>query len=403
MLLKLAWRNIWRNSRRSLITIASIMFAVFFAIIARSFQLGMYEKMISSMVEYNTGYIQLHKKGYWDDQTIDNSLPEFDTEKIEAIEEVEAVVPRLEGYALSSYKDQTKAAKVVGIDPYKEDQMTKLQEKLIDGKYISEEKDQALVTEGLASYYNLAVGDTLYLIGQGYHAMTAAGRYVVGGIVEFGHPVLNEATVYLNMKEAQWFFSADKLLSSYVIDLTKPRAMEALQASIKSEVDTAKIEVMNWQEMMPEMVQTIEIDSAGGILMIFILYMVVSFGIFGTILMMTAERKTEYGVMIAIGMKRWKLSLTTFLEVILLAVLGSLMGLLLSSPIVYYFHYNPIVYGGQAGEAIKEYGFEPVIPTSIDFDIALTHSIMILVIAILLALYPIFYINKLKTVNAMRG
>ena len=405
MLFKIAWRNIWRSRRRSLITIASILFAVFFAVLARSFQLGMYEKMISTMVGNSSGYIQLHTKGYWDDQTIDNSL-ETDLKSIPVIEEIEGVenlVPRIDGFALGAFEDITRAVRVNGIDPIKEHQLTGLKDFLIEGEYLSDSSDHALVTEGLSSFFDLSVGDTIYLLGQGYRANNAAGRYRVGGILKFGHPTMNSAGVYLPIKEAQWFFSAPGLATAFVMDLNEPSRMEDIRKETIEKVDTSAVEVMSWEEMMPELIQAIKMDSTSGIIMIFILYMVVSFGIFGTILMMTAERKTEFGVMVAIGMKKHLLSLVMVLEVAILSFIGIIAGLLFALPVAYYFNRYPIEFTGQAAEAIREYDFEPVIPTSTDIDIALTHGSIVLAIAILLSLYSVFYIYQLKAVKAMRG
>ena len=111
MLLKLAWRNIWRNKRRTAITIASIFFAVFFAVFMRSMQLGIYAQMIDSVVRFYTGHIQVHGKGYWDDQTMDNafSLEEESLSDITKNQHITLAARRLEGFALSSYGMQRKA------------------------------------------------------------------------------------------------------------------------------------------------------------------------------------------------------------------------------------------------------------------------------------------------------
>ena len=123
MYLKLAWRNIWRNKRRSFITIASILFAVFFAVMMRSIQLGLYAKMIDNVVGFYTGYLQIHGNGYWEEKTLDNSF-EYDEQLLEEIaqtDRVTGVIPRLEGFALSSYGESTKGAMVVGVDAKKEE------------------------------------------------------------------------------------------------------------------------------------------------------------------------------------------------------------------------------------------------------------------------------------------
>ena len=179
MLLTLAWRNIWRNKRRTLITIGSITFAVVLACIMRSMQLGSYERMIDNSVRFFTGYIQVHKNGFWDDKTIDNSFTPGDEliGQIEQLPNVEAVVPRIESFALASYEMQTKGAMVLGIDPDREDFLTEVNKsRLTEGEPLKADDDGALIGKGLAEYLKMDIGDTLVLISQGYHGANAAGK-----------------------------------------------------------------------------------------------------------------------------------------------------------------------------------------------------------------------------------
>src|SRR5210317_995579 len=127
-ILKIALRNIWRNKRRTLITIASIMFALFFAIIMRGFGRGSYEKMKENAVKSYSGYIQIHKNGYWDDKNINNifSLDESVIHKLESDNRLNVVIPRLESFSLASSGESTKGVAVMGIAPEKEDRMTKI-------------------------------------------------------------------------------------------------------------------------------------------------------------------------------------------------------------------------------------------------------------------------------------
>ncbi len=128
----LAWRNLWRNKRRTLIASASVFFAVFFALVMRSMQEGSYDYMVDASVSMYTGYIQVHAKEYWDKRSIDKSM-ELSSEKIEQIDSIEhvtLVTPRLESFSLISYGNVTKVASIVGIDPEKENRMTDLKSKL---------------------------------------------------------------------------------------------------------------------------------------------------------------------------------------------------------------------------------------------------------------------------------
>ena len=146
MYLTLAYRNLWRNKRRSLITILSITFAVLLACAMRSLQLGSYDRMIENSVRFHTGYIQVHKQGYWEDKVIDNSFA-YDSSLIQTIAGtagVSAYVPRLESFALASFENQTKGTMVMGVDPDREHALTMVKDKLVAGSYLSAEDDGAL-------------------------------------------------------------------------------------------------------------------------------------------------------------------------------------------------------------------------------------------------------------------
>jgi putative ABC transport system permease protein len=404
MLFKLAWRNIWRNKRRTGITIASVFFAVFFAVFMRSMQLGSYGKMIDSVVRFYTGHIQIHSKGYWDDQTMDNAFalddPELD--KINQNKHVTLVAKRLEGFALSSKEDLTKGVLMLGVEPEVEDELMGLSEKVLAGALFGAEDKSVVVGEKLAEFYNLSIGDTLVFISQGYHGASAAAKYPVAGIVKFTAFILNEKAVLFPLKEAQYFFGAENMATSIAAIIDNPGGLKRVKKDITAELDTSKYEVLDWEEAMPELVQTIQADSAGGQIMLMILYMVVSFGIFGTMLMLIQERLYEFGVLLSIGMTRFKIWSVVFLEGVITTVLGAILGVIGVYPIVLYFYNNPYELTGQAAQAIAQEGWEPVLPASLDPSIAITHMLIVIGISLLITIYPAWTIHKMKPVEARR-
>ena len=133
--IRLAWRNIWRNKRRTLLTAASIFLAIFLALIVRSIQIGWFDNLTEIVVQSYTGHIQIHKKGYWDDRDINNSIVFNDSliTLIRSTKNVDKTVPRLEYFALSSYGKQTKGVLLAGTDPVREDALTHLSAKIIKG------------------------------------------------------------------------------------------------------------------------------------------------------------------------------------------------------------------------------------------------------------------------------
>jgi ABC-type lipoprotein release transport system permease subunit len=399
----LAWRNLWRNKRRTLIASASIFFAVILALIMRSMQEGSYDYMVDASVSMYTGYIQVHAKDYWDKRSIDKSM-ELSGEKIEKIDSLQNVTlatPRLESFSLISYGNVTKVASIVGIDPMLENKMTKLKDKLISGKYLTKESRGLMISEGLAEILKVGIGDSVVLYGQGYHGVTAAAQVQVEGIVKFTLPALNKSMVYLGLDYAQWLYAAPNRITTLSIMIDEANKINDVHLAVRN-LFNEKYEVMMWPELMPELVQSIEVDNAGGIIMLGILYVVIGFGIFGTVMMMTAERTKEFGILISVGMKKWRLSYVSFLESLFLSFIGVLAGIIVSIPILYYLNLNPIPLTGEMADVMLKFGLDPILPFRFAANIFVDQFLTVLVIAMVSALYPLSYIRKLNPINAMR-
>ena len=401
--LLLAWRNLWRNKRRTLIAAASVFFAVLLALVMRSMQEGSYDYMIEASVSMYTGYIQIHRDEYWEKRSIDKSMEVADktVKEIEAIENVTLVTPRLESFSLISFGNTTKVASIIGIEPEQENRMTKLKSKLIEGKYLTPDSKGILLSEGLAELLKVNIGDSIVLYGQGYHGVTAADRIPIEGIVKFTLPELNKSMTYLSMNYAQWLYSAPDRITTLSVMINHIDNLQEVYEKVDDMFDE-KYEVMTWSEMMPELVQGIEIDNAGGIIMLGILYVIIGFGIFGTVMMMTAERTKEFGILISIGLKKGKLAFISFLESIFLAFIGVAAGVLVSIPVLYYFHQNPIELTGQMADMALSYGLDPILPFRFAPNIFVDQFLTVFVIALVSVSYPLFFIRKLKPVEAMR-
>jgi ABC-type lipoprotein release transport system permease subunit len=368
-------------------------------------QLGIYAKMIDSVVRFYAGHIQVHGNGYWDDQTMDNafSLDDPELDEIRENRHVEIAASRLEGFALSSFGETTKGVLMLGVQPEVEDSLMELSSKVLQGNLFQKDDKSVMVGEKLAEFYDLKVGDTLVFISQGYHGVSAAGKYPVAGIVKFTAMILNEKAVLLPLKEAQYFFGAENMATSIAIILDNPNGLKSVKNDLQASLDTTRYEVLDWEEAMPELVQAIQADSAGGIIMLMILYMVVSFGILGTMLMLMQERMYEFGVLLSVGMSRFKLWVVVFLEGLITTLLGAVLGVIGIYPLVLYFYNNPYELTGDAAKAIAQEGWDPVLPASLDPTIAITHMFIVILISLLITVYPAWVIHKLKPVEARRN
>jgi len=402
MLIKLAWRNIWRNKKRSLITISAIFIAVFLCVLLRALQLGLYDNMINNVVGSYSGYIQIHSKGFWDEQIVDNSfsLDKDFLNEIENIDGVSNTLKRIQSGSLASLSDLSKFVFVTGIEPSKESSLTNWKKRLINGQLLTEESRSLNIGKGVAKYFDLKIGDTLVLLGQGYHGMQAVGAYPVSGILDLKNPTLNKISVFMTLPQAQDFLSAQNMITHLILDKQENKDEDAIALNIKNLINDEVYEVMTWREMIPELEQTIKADSAGGLIMVFILYMIVTFGIFGTVLMMTQERKYEFGVLVSIGMKKIRLIKTMIYETILLASVGAILGIALSRPVIIFL--SPIKFPEEQAQMFENLGFEAIIPLMNTYDIPLTHGFIIFFISLIVCLYPLSVILKLDPIKAMK-
>lgn len=403
-MLKLAWRNIWRNKGRSVITIAAVMFCVIFAVVLRSFQVGVWENMIHEIVGNNFGYLQIHEDGFWADQSLDRTmdLNAVNSKELLAVEGVDRLIPRMESFSLLYHGSNTKGSLVMGIDPAVELPGLQLDDILLEGRSFSRDDSVIVVSEGLAKYFNVGLGDTLLFMGQGYHGATAYGAFPIGGIARMTNPELNKQLVLMPFQKAQYMYNCTDRATTLVVAVDKDSDYEAVGAALKGS-GVEGLEILEWKELFPEIIQTIEVDMAGGRIFVTILYFIISFVLLGTVIMMVAERQREFGILVSIGMKKTKLAFVTLLENIMLIMGGAIVGMAVVKPVQFYFKYNPIDLSGQMKEAIEQYNFEPKLYTTTSFIINLNHGTIIFVIGVLVSLYAVVKIMKLNPIESMRS
>ena len=406
MIFKIAWRNIYRNKKRSLITISSIFAALFLIILMRALQFGFYDKLIETVVESYAGYVEVHADGFWDNQSLDNSM-EVDQsllDNIKTVEGVDNIVQRLQTFTLISMGNKTKGGVINGINILDEQKITDWSKKMVSGTFEIND-DEIIVGKGIAEYFDVKENDTLILYGQGYRGMMAADKYPVAGIIDLKNPDLNKLGIFMTIESARSYVSSDDISTHIIID--KERYYDEIKiVNDLSETLPEDYEIMTWKETLPEIEQTITADSAGGLIMAFILYIIVIFGMFGTVLMMTEERKYEFGVLISIGMSRIRLFGIILIETIILSMIGVVLAVVITHPICYYYNLNPIdmavLMGDGADQMMQELGFSPIAPMSISWSIPLTHALVIFISSIIISVYPAIKISKLDPVKSMK-
>lgn len=402
--IKLAWRNLWRNRRRTFIAISSIVFSVLLASWMRSMQEGSYDSMIENSVKFYSGYLQVQDTAFWNERTLDNSFAASNElkESISQIPDVTLVVNRIESFALAANHLKSKPAMVMGIEPEAEDQITKISQKVKKGSFLKTGDKGAILGEGLARYLGLDVGDTLVMISQGYHGISASGLFVIKGLLSHPNQEFNNRMVYLDIDAARDFYSASGLSTSLVVMAHDHYEVKHIKKAIEH-ILPAGNRVMTWTEMQPDLEQLIESDRGSGKIMLGILYMVIAFGMFSVVLMMVKERSREFGVVHAVGMQKSKLSTIVFFETIFIGLIGCSVGVLISYLFCTYFYFHPIPMSGKMAEAYEQYGMEPFLYFSLKASLFYSQMILVFLLSVFISVFPMYSIQRLRITKAMRN
>lgn len=402
-ILQLAWKNLWRNKSRTWITISSVFFATLISTLASSLKEGIFDELVSNIVSSFTGHIQINQKGYQEEQILENAFypPDSIRSLIQTTNGIEAITGRLMSFALVSNVDNTKGCMVVGVENQEINKFMTLENKLLRGNLMQNNSNEVMIARELSKQLKVEIHDTMVLIGQGYHGSTAGGKFPVSGIIDMGSPILNKQLVVMPLQTAQQLFSADSLVTSWIILTSTHIKPEILAKNIEMKIGNS-FETLTWGELLPDIKQHIDADSGNMQIIQFILYFLVSFGIFSTLLIMMTERKRENGMLLALGMHRARIQLLIFSELLCSLMMGSLTGIFFAYPIALMMKKYPLQITGKLAETYSKFGFEPIFPTSTNPIIFIQQYVTVFIMGIILGLYPMWLIQKMNPLNAMK-
>lgn len=356
------------------------------------------------MVRFYSGYLQIQENGFKEHQSVNNSFaPTQNLEQsINNSNLITQSTQRIETFALAGSITNSFPAMVFGVIPENEEAISGIAKWIGDGKYFSSGSKDVLIGKVLAKNLEISVDDSLVLIGQGYHGISAAGIYKVAGLLDFPLPDLSKQLIYMDIKNLQGFLGLNDKITSLVLMVNLPDEVKPAANAVKPFLGN-DLKIYTWDELQPELLNLIEGKTASSSVVKALLFMVIGFGVLATIIMLMHERMRELGVMIAIGFQKTKIMVMIIAESFLIGILGVLSGVTGSFPLVYYLSVNPIHVTGQMAETYQSMGFEPILKFSASPEIFISPAITVFVIFALISFYQIYFVAKLNTVNALRA
>lgn len=384
--------------------ISSVFFSVFFCVMLKALTDGSCDYIIDAVVERQTGTLQIMSPEYWDEKTVDNyiAVDEQTLSQWEQAENVERLTPRIESYAMAWNGKRTKGLVFIGIDPKRETVFSHLNTRVLEGEFLSQNDQGAMLGKRCAELLGVKLGDTLTLVGMGYQGESAYGLFPVTAIIEAFDPLLDEKVVYTSLATMQQFISMPDGASAVSVLLKNPKKIDKTIVCLQETADQ-QIACQPWKTLIEGTMAGASDNKKQMIVYFYFLYVIVGFGLLGMVIMLTNERKKEFGVMSALGTKKRTIIGSLFWEMIWVSFIGILAGLAFSVPIAAYYHYYPITMTGEMADALLSFGLEPVMPFAFTFNMFVTQAIIVFSMVLIVSLYPVLTIGRMKTIKALKG
>ena len=399
----IAWRNLWRNKRRTWLMAGGIAFAGFLVVGVNSLQTGTFEMMIDSAARFSTGHVQVQHPAFFDEPRPGNALAGV-AARVEALERggrFEAVTPRAQAFALLSKADGDSGdapafgGLVVGVDPQRE--FAAIREQAASGRYL-QGAGEAYLGAVLAQNLGLAVGDEVAILGNAEHGGVAAMVASVVGTFSTGQAAFDRSQMHVPLEDFQQAFGMED--GAHAIALLTD---QSTARDIAAELGDGTVVGRSWQELIPDIHQLAELKHQGSYMMYALLVVLVTFSIVNAFLMTTFERTPEFGTLKALGMRPGGIMGMLALEALWMSLLGLALTFAICAPLIGVLSVTGISFGEAYAEATEQFMVPERLYPAFGYRAAVEFGIAVLVLTQLAAAVPAWRLRRLRVVDALRA
>jgi putative ABC transport system permease protein len=402
IIIKIAFRNIFRQKRRTLLTALTMFGGFTLAAISIGWSDGTYDYTIDMFTRNQMGHIQIHKKGYLDKPALYKTIDDYRQigATISDLQGLESWTPRLYSSGLISIGDKSAGSRIIGIDPGLENNATRFDKKISRGKSFSEDSShEAILGKGLMEVLEADLGDSAVVVSQAADGSIANDIYEIVGVIESGDDLSDRSSFYLHLDEAQELFVLEGRIHEIAVIADKLSGVDDLLTRIRSVIDDPQLSVQPWQEFAKQFYVAMQADKQGAWIMIFVIILIVAVGVLNTVLMTVMERVREYGVLKAVGTRPGQIFKLILIETNFIAIGSILAGMIVGSLVNYIISIKgisfpgSITYGGV--QFTKMY-------SEISAKSLIIPAITVIVTASLVSIFPAIKAARTSPSKAMR-
>lgn len=408
---KTAWRNVFRNRRRSYIVISAVGVAVAGGMLIVMFVVGLYDQMVNAAIR-DMGHIQIQHPEFIDNPGVNRAVSDPD-DVIQAIERTGIVAhwaPRIEIQGLARAAAASAGVIVRGVDAEREQHMTNMAERIVEGEYLTGEstfrRREIVLGSRLAEKLDVGIGSRVVLTVQGRvdgsdDTEMTSGMFRVAGIFTLPSETMNESTAFINLADAQTLLNMGTDVSRISVILVDPEELDAARTQFADALSSEQHEVRTWRDGNPTLVQILELGETAILIYVIVVFLGAAFGIINTMLMAVFERTREFGILRAIGTSRQALFRMVLYEAFFICVLGTILGFVIIGTL-----YAVWLRGGldltMFAEGLAAFGSDAVIQPMFDLALTIQVIIAVLCIGVLSAVWPAVRAARLQPAETMR-
>lgn len=401
----IAWRNLWRQGRRTLITAVAMGIGVAMSVGMYTFSDGMMRMMFTVMVDQQLGHVQVHHPDYPAKKLLHDTLHGAG-ERLAAVEAlgVRGVSGRLFGFGLVSAGDQTEGGQVVGVDPRLEATFGVVDERLVSGRYLAPEgRGEMVIGAGLAKKLKVELGGEVVLVTQAADGSLGNALFEVVGVFRSGDAMLDRNGAQVGLADLQEMLVLPDQVHEILVLATDEAQIAALLPGVRGAVGEQESPlVQSWQQASPMTAQIMQSIEAQMGISIFLVLSLASLGVLNTMLMSVFERTRELGVLMAVGMRPRQVVGLVVSESVLLGAVASAVGMVFAAGLVWYLTTYGISF--DLGDEAMEFmgvGFESVVRGHFRAQRAVTVVALVMVVSVVAALWPAWRAARLSPVDAI--
>ncbi len=412
LLMKLAWRNLWRNRKRTVITLSSIAIGFGLAVFSIGIGDGSHNSMIRNAIKLGEGHLAVQPRGYLEAPANHKYLADGRSlqAKLNKLGIAASIEPRISLQVLASTANNSVGAALEGMSAVKDPRVVMLKPKLIQGHWIKPDDERGVVIgDGMARKLKVKVGGKVVLMAgtQGGDTQAQLGR--VRGIFDSHVDELDDFLVLSSISFARYFLEGEgadpelQPVTRFAIFLDDADSISEVKSIIKPAISDDKTVVLDWQELMPQLVQFIVIDDAGNYVFLLLILIMVVFGILNTVLMSVLERTREFGLLRALGLGRQHLLLLVFCESMLLSLLAVAIGWIIGGGTQWWFSRHGVDFSALLGGDTAMMGtfIDPVVYTELSQGRVIQLTVIVFVATLVSGIYPALKAARVTPVQAL--